>query len=68
MRRVGKATRAHQFRHTNEAMVGTALCAFAHPTAPAYFPLKFAARRSSVAFTPSLKSSVARSRVCSASS
>ncbi|MET3325545.1 acyl-CoA synthetase (NDP forming) [Bradyrhizobium japonicum] len=31
-------------------------------------PLKFAARRSSVALTPSLKSSVARRRVCSASS
>ena len=31
-------------------------------------PLKFPARRSSVAFTPSLKSSVARNRVCSASS
>src|SRR6266702_2967570 len=31
-------------------------------------PLKFAARRSSVALMPSLKSSVARSRVCSSSS
>ena len=33
-----------------------------------YRPLKFATRRSAVALTPSLKSSVARSLVCSASS
>jgi hypothetical protein len=33
-----------------------------------YRPLKFAVRRSSVALTPSLKSSVARSLVCSPSS
>ena len=33
-----------------------------------YFPVKFGTRRSAVAFTPSLKSSVLRSQVCSASS
>src|SRR6185312_23824 len=33
-----------------------------------YRPLKFATRRSAVAFTPSLKSSVERSRFCSTNS
>jgi hypothetical protein len=37
-------------------------------TGLSYRPLKLATRRSSVALTPSLKSSEARSRVCSASS
>jgi len=33
-RRVGKAKRAHHSDHDPENMVGTALCAFAHPTRP----------------------------------